>query len=208
MKTEFVSITHPPLGLTPEQYIVYIARVSNPENQLNTGTADRLIEYLIKHKHWSPFEFVDMTVSIETSLAIATQILRHKSFSFQQYSGRYSDMTELESVLLRKQSSKNRQSSTDDIVNTTLNRAVKTLLDHSMDVYQELLDNGVARECARMVLPQTTKTHLYMKGSVRSWIHYLELRTKPDTQLEHRLVAEAILSIFNEQFPNIAKNFA
>jgi len=214
MKVELISHTSS-VDLLPEEIIVYTARVSNPENQMNMETADRLIAFLIKHKHWSPFEMVDMTVSIETSRAIAQQILRHRSFSFQEFSQRYSKATEFEPVQLRKQAEKNRQSSTESFNPKMFNTlegiidAQKLIEEHIMyseRLYKDLLDKGVAKECARMVLPLTTQTKIYMKGSVRSWIHYLQIRCAENTQLEHREIALAISDIFKNLFPNISKS--
>lgn len=190
---------------TPEELIVYTARVSNPDNQMNKETSDRLIAYLVKNKHWSPFEMVDMTVEIKTSRAIAAQILRHRSFSFQEFSQRYAEVTEMMPVQLRMQAETNRQSSTIPVFDKELLQRVETFVAESQGLYQELLERGVARECARMVLPLTTQTTLYMKGSVRSWIHYLQLRLDPHTQVEHRQVAECIFVLFEKQFPNITK---
>ena len=214
MKVELISHTSS-VDLLPEEIIVYTARVSNPENQMNMETADRLIAFLIKHKHWSPFEMVDMTVSIETSRAIAQQILRHRSFSFQEFSQRYSKATEFEPVQLRKQAEKNRQSSTESFNPKMFNTlegiidAQKLIEEHIMyseRLYKDLLDKGVAKECARMILPLTTQTKIYMKGSVRSWIHYLQIRCAENTQLEHREIALAISDIFKNLFPNISKS--
>lgn len=207
---KFVSITKPLLdgvveNISPEELIVYIARVSNPSNQMNMETAPKLINYLIKHKHWSPFEFVDMTVEITTRRSIAAQILRHKSFSFQEFSQRYSTVSNITPVQLRKQAKTNRQSSEDIIENYTLDREVEQHFSNSKMLYDKLIASGVSRETARDILPLATETTMYMKGSVRSWIHYLELRCSPDTQLEHRQIADGIKSIFNNQFPNISE---
>lgn len=204
---KLVSITHPVMsdlsGFTPEELIVYIARVSNPSNQLNRETASKLIGYLIKHKHWSPFEFVDMTVEITTRRSIAAQILRHWSFSFQEFSQRYSTATKLQKIELRKQADKNRQSSAEALNDEQLELLVENAQIFSTQVYNRLLEAGVAREVARDVLPLSTETTMYMKGSVRDWIHYLELRTSEDTQKEHRDIANAIMELFKENFPNI-----
>ncbi len=195
--------------LSPEELIVYIARVSNPSNQLNSETSDKLIRYLIKNKHWSPFEMVDMTVEIVTSRAIAQQILRHRSFSFQEFSQRYAEVTEMEPVQLRKQAEKNRQSSTEEFNPPykagNVDTAIQYHLEACQKLYMDLIEMGAAKECARMVLPLTTQTRIYMKGSVRSWIHYLMIRTDQHTQLEHRQIAMFILALFEEKFPNIAK---
>jgi thymidylate synthase (FAD) len=206
--------------MTPEEFVVYIARVSNPSNQMNTETAPKLINYLVKHKHWSPFEFVDMTVEIVTRRSIAAQILRHKSFSFQEFSQRYSSVTNVQEIEIRKQAEKNRQSSAESF-NPTLSEskitnykksgqikaseAIGDFLEASMRLYSELIDAGVAREVARDILPLATETTMYMKGSLRSWIHYLELRTGDDTQKEHRDIANQIKHIFIENFPNIGE---
>ena len=191
--------------VSPEEMIVYIARVSNPSNQMNMETAPRLINYLIKHKHWSPFEFVDMTVEIVTRRSIAAQILRHKSFAFQEFSQRYSTATEIQSIELRKQGKTNRQSSEDVITDFALERDIEQHIANSKMLYNKLIDSGVSRETARDILPLSTETTMYMKGSVRSWIHYLELRCSPDTQKEHREIAEGIKSIFVNQLPNISE---
>ena len=223
MQVNLVSVTHPTLEneMTPEEFIVYIARVSNPSNQMNLETAPRLIKYLVKHKHWSPFEFVDMTVEITTRRSIAAQILRHKSFSFQEFSQRYSSATNIQDIELRKQAQKNRQSSAeifDPIIfrpdgdhdrwndeTKSASKAVSDFIQASMNLYTELIDAGVAREVARDILPLATETTLYMKGSIRSWIHYLELRTLEDTQKEHRDIANGIQNIFSQKFPNIVE---
>ena len=196
-----------------EALIVYIARVSNPGNQNNMETAPKLIKYLIDNKHWSPFEMVDFTVEIKTSRAIAQQILRHRSFSFQEFSQRYAVATDFEPVQLRKQADKNRQSSTElfdplikiaEGVELTASWVIQNQLMHAKDMYRKLIDAGVAKECARMVLPLTTQTTIYMKGSVRSWIHYLMIRDDAHTQLEHQQIAKEIKKIFCDLFPNIA----
>ena len=223
MSVKLVSITHPSLEkeMTPEEFIVYIARVSNPSNQMNVETAPRLLNYLINHKHWSPFEFVDMTVEIVTRRSIAAQILRHKSFAFQEFSQRYSSATNIQDIELRKQAEKNRQSSAeifDPIIfrpdgdhdrwnddTKSASKAVSDFIRASMNLYTELIDAGVAREVARDILPLATETTMYMKGSIRSWIHYLELRTLEDTQKEHRDIANMIRDIFKQNFPNISE---
>lgn len=213
MQVQLVSITQSLVSqqeLNPEQLIVYIARVSNPSNQLNNETADKLISYLIKNKHWSPFEMVDMTVEIVTSRGIAQQILRHRSFSYQEFSQRYAEVTEMEPIQLRKQADKNRQSSEEAFDpelydETKASQAIKAVIEGCQTLYKDLLDAGVAKECARFALPITTQTKIYMKGSVRSWIHYLQIRCDEHTQLEHRQIALAILEIFKSAFPNITK---
>ena len=208
VKAKLVSITKPEIeGLdNAEDLIAYCARVSNPSNQMNTETAPRLLSYLIKHKHWSPFEMVDVCFEIETSRAIAAQILRHRSFSFQEFSQRYSEVTTLEKTLWRKQGKTNRQVGDKDVdLSEEDKKVVGDALLHSQKAYNILLDKGIAKECARMVLPLCTSTTMYMKGSVRSWIHYIDLRAKEDTQKEHRLVAEEIKQIFSEKFPAVSK---
>jgi thymidylate synthase (FAD) len=205
MSVKLVSITHPNMdGLkTAEELISYCARVSNPSNQMNMDSSSKLISYLIKHKHWSPFEMVDMTVAIVTRRSIAAQILRHRSFSFQEFSQRYSTATDIQQIELRKQGKTNRQSSEEIILDSTLSKMVNTHLEKSKELYQYLIDEGVSRETARDVLPLATETTMYMKGSIRSWIHYLDLRCSQDTQLEHRHIADNIKDIFKENFPNI-----
>ena len=212
MKVALVSLTKSMFTLeqeiTPEQLIVYIARVSNPTNQMNHETADKLIAFLVKNKHWSPMEMVDMCVEIVTSRVVAQQILRHRSFSFQEFSQRYAEVTEMEEIQMRYQADKNRQSSTDEISQAHKNKYEGRIQDHIYDsqaLYKELLKDGIAKECARFVLPLTTQTTIYMKGSVRSWIHYLQIRCGSHTQLEHRQVAIEIKKIFAENFPEITK---
>jgi thymidylate synthase (FAD) len=208
MEVKLISTTQPVIDglLTPEDLISYIARVSNPSNQMNTETAPKLLNYLIKHKHWSPFEQVSLTYQIETSRAIAAQILRHRSFCFQEFSQRYSTATELESFNVRKQAEKNRQSST-DILNLSAEE-IETLKAHllkGISLYEELIQKGAAKECARMLLPLCTQTKLYVTGNLRSWIHYVELRTNEDTQEEHRQIANAIKESLIEIFPNTSE---
>lgn len=217
MNVKLVSITQSLIAekqLTPEELIVYIARVSNPDNQLNTETSERLIKYLIKHHHWSPFEMVDMTVEIVTSRAIAAQILRHRSFSFQELSQRYAEVTEMEPVSIRKAGATNRQSSLEEFdpmleyetyAGDYASNAINEHLERSKDLYKALLDAGVAKEVARMILPLTTQTKIYIKGSIRSWIHYLQIRCDEHTQLEHREIALTIRDVFAGQFPTISK---
>ena len=203
MNVRIISITQPLIDgiTTAEELIVHNARVSNPSNQLNTLTGPKLLAYCIRNGHWSVFEQADMTVEIKTSRAIAAQILRHRSFSFQEFSQRYADAPGIEPIELRKQAESNRQSSTEvmyDEENMSLVYKAQKTCDF---VYQQLLEAGVARECARMVLPLATSTTLYMKGSVRSWIHYLSVRCDDHTQKEHRLIAEEIREIFGKWFP-------
>tara|TARA_Y100000310_G_scaffold80480_1_gene77128 strand:- start:1205 stop:1885 length:681 start_codon:yes stop_codon:yes gene_type:complete len=191
--------------MTAEDIITYCARVSNPKNQMNMSTGPKLIKFLIKHKHWSPFELANMCVEIKTSRAIATQILRHRSFSFQEFSQRYSKATELEPLQLRSPAEKNRQSSSSPISDGVLNKLAVGVMHKSKEIYDELIEAGVAKECARAVLPLGTQTTMYMNGTVRSWIHYINLRTEENTQKEHRDVANAVKNIFIKQFPNISK---
>lgn len=207
-----VSITQPLVKtednsrfLTAEEYIVYCARVSNPSNKLNVSTAPKLIEYLINHKHWSPMEMASMCVEIETSRAISAQIIRHKSFSFQEFSQRYSNVTELEPLEWRSQGKTNRQVGEDnyDISECTKIR-ISRLQSKVLNEYNKLIEEGVAKECARMILPLNTKTTIFMSGTIRSWIHYLEIRSTKDTQKEHREIAIDIKKLFKEQFPNIS----
>jgi thymidylate synthase (FAD) len=219
MNVKLISLTKPVLtnehgpDMTAEEIITYCARVSNPKNQANMKSAPKLIKFLIKHKHWSPFELANMCVEIKTSRAIAAQILRHRSFSFQEFSQRYSEAGEFENIQLRKQAEKNRQSSEEE-VNPTLsanysnipaNVAIHDFLIRSERLYDELIKEGVAKECARMILPLTTGTTMYMNGTVRSWIHYINLRTEENTQKEHRDIAKAIRNIFINQFPDTSK---
>jgi thymidylate synthase (FAD) len=205
-----ISITNPVVeGInSPEELITYCARVSNPDNQMSMDTAPKLIKYLIKHKHWSPFEMVSATFEIKTSRAIAAQILRHRSFSFQEFSQRYSVATEFEKFELRKQGKTNRQVGEDlisfsDYVEMT--EEIGTLQLACQNLYKKLLDKGVARECARMILPLSTSTTLYMSGTMRSWIHYINLRTSKDTQTDHREIAERIQNILVKEFPVISE---
>ena len=177
-----------------DNLIAYMARVSNPTNQNNTKTSSKLISYLIKHKHWSPFEMVNMCVEISTTRSIAAQILRHRSFSFQEFSQRYAQVTEKPvTPSLRRQDTKNRQNSVDDLDPYTVQDfqlKSQQLFDQSMLLYSEMLKAGVAKECARDVLPLASPTKLYMNGTLRSWIHYCDLRCSNGTQLEHKIIAD------------------
>lgn len=207
MSVKLVSITHPNIdGLTTaEELISYCARVSNPSNQMNMETSPKLLSYLIKHKHWSPFEMVDMTVEIVTRRSIAAQILRHRSFSFQEFSQRYSTANAIQQIELRKQAETNRQSSEDVVLDSALLALVENHMERGKELYDFLIENGIARETARDVLPLATETTMYMKGSMRSWIHYLDLRCAHYTQLEHRIIANDIKDIFIKNFPNISE---
>ena len=212
MEVKLISTTQPVPALkrqgikSPEDLIVYCARVSNPSNQLNSQTAPKLIQYLIKHKHWSPFEMVDMCVEIKTSRAIAAQILRHRSFSFQEFSQRYAEATSLEPIQWRMQGATNRQVGDEpaDLAEDAL-QAIQDLNETALEVYGLLTEQGVAKECARMILPLTTQTTLYMKGSIRSWIHYVLVRATQETQKEHRDIALAIKKILKQHFPDVCK---
>jgi len=201
---KLISLTQPNIeGLkTAEDLISYCARVSNPSNQLNTETAPKLLKYLITHKHFSPYEMVNMCVEIKTSRAIAAQILRHRSFSFQEFSQRYSQSTSFEDIEWRLQGKTNRQVGDEEVdLSPELKEEVDTTLATCKELYDKLIDKGLAKECARMVLPLTTSTTLFMSGTIRSWIHYLDLRTKEDTQKEHRIIAEEIKKVFVKEFP-------
>jgi thymidylate synthase (FAD) len=188
-----------------DELIAYMARVSNPTNQ-NNKDSSKLIKYLIKHKHWSPFEMVNMCVEINTTRSISAQILRHRSFSFQEFSQRYSSVEELELPSppdLRLQDLANRQNSVDSESIDKLNwqGSIQLHYSHAYRLYQNLLANGIAKECAREVLPMGSPTRLYMNGTLRSWIHYCELRTDKGTQKEHRDIAYACKQLIKTQFP-------
>ena len=197
--------------ITPdaEDLISYMARVSNPSNQSNTQTSAKLIKYLIDHQHWSPFEMVNMCVSIETTRSIAAQILRHRSFSFQEFSQRYARVEKQASIpQLRTQDTKNRQNSIDnldEVMKKHLQFRIGSLYSSCYGLYKELLDAGVAKECAREVLPMAAPTTMYMNGSIRSWLHYCDLRTSNGTQQEHALIATQIQDILQEYLPNVCK---
>ena len=203
------------VSITPdaEKQIVYMARVSNPSNQANTETSPRLIKYLIKHKHWSPFEMASMQVEINTTRAIAAQILRHRSFSFQEFSQRYSSVEQLGTVgipHLRSQDLKNKQASHDDLDPVQIElmeKQITQIYANSFDYYEYLLSQGVAKECARSILPLGTPTRLYMSGTIRSFLHFCQIRCGVETQLEHRLIANAIKDILEEQLPSTYEAF-
>jgi thymidylate synthase (FAD) len=212
MNVQLIALTSPSEDLqedhgiwTAEDLIVYAARVSNPANQMNKETAPRLINYCIKNGHWSIFETASMTVEIETSRAISAQLLRHRSFTFQEFSQRYAVSMGREHFDLRKQDTKNRQGSGEPIEDNHLYGLVTDALMKAQETYHNLIAAGVSKETARMVLPLCTTTRLYMTGNVRSWIHYLEQRTSEGTQTEHREIALAIKAIFTEKFPNISR---
>ena len=194
-----------------EETMGYVARVSNPKNQDNPKVAG-LLGYCIKHGHWSVFEQAHMTLEIETTRGLAAQILRHRSFTYQEFSQRYADSSMLSKVIplpeLRRQDDKNRQNSIDDLdpfVVQDFDLKMQRHFVEGMKLYKDMLDAGVAKECARFVLPLATPTKLYMTGSVRSWIHYINLRSAHGTQKEHMEIAENCRSIFNEQFPIVAE---
>lgn len=194
------------IDMTAEDLIAYCARVSNPTNQLNTGTSSRLLRYCAREKHWSVFEQADFTVRIETSLAVATQILRHKSGFAQQFSQRYAEAQEVYATELRLQDTKNRQNSTlpeDPHAFFDIEQEIVAGYEQQFALYDKMLAAGVARECARGVLPQNTKTVLNFKMNVRDWIFYLQVRTGNGTQKEHQQVAFKILDVFKENFPNV-----
>lgn len=214
MHVKLISISKPVIRvknkeMSAEDLIVYCARVSSPKNQENTETGAKLIKYCIDNAHWSIAETATFTVEITTSLAIATQIIRHKSFNYQMLSRRYSsDNLSFDMFSARRQDTKNRQNSIDDMSDEDIQwfydaqREVQVL---SAVKYAEALDRGVSKEQARMLLPVSTETVMYMTGSVRSWIHYLQVRTDPTTQEEHREVAEAIKVVFKESFPIVSE---
>ena len=201
------------VSVTPdaEKHMAYVARVSNPNNQ-GSDNFSGLLRYCIKHQHWSVFEQAFMTVEINTTRGLAAQILRHRSFTFQEFSQRYADTNLLDSMIpvpeLRSQDSKNRQNSNDDIPPEKKEEYQALIARHfsdAMDLYNALLDKGVAKECARFVLPLATPTRIYMTGSVRSWVHYIDLRSAHGTQKEHMDVAEGVRKIFTEQFPVVSE---
>ena len=200
------------VSVTPdaEKMMAYVARVSNPNNQENPNYA-KLLGYCIKHNHWSVFEQSFMTLEIETTRGLAAQILRHRSFTYQEFSQRYADSSMLADQVpmfdLRRQDTKNRQNSIDNIdpfVKQEFEIKIRRHFDEAMVLYQSMLDSGIAKECARFVLPLATPTRLYMSGSCRSWIHYITLRSANGTQKEHMEIAEACKKIFVEQFPTCA----
>tara|TARA_B100000674_G_scaffold308729_1_gene256440 strand:+ start:523 stop:1158 length:636 start_codon:yes stop_codon:yes gene_type:complete len=201
------------ISITPdaEKTMAYVARVSNPSNQDNENYAG-LLKYCIKHQHWSVFEQSFMTLEIETTRGLAAQILRHRSFTYQEFSQRYADSSLLSEKIalpkLRKQDLKNRQNSTDDLDPHLVQQLEVKMQSHftaGMKLYKEMLDCGVAKECARFVLPLATPTRLYMTGSCRSWVHYINLRSAHGTQKEHMDIAEECRKVFTEQFPAVSE---
>ena len=206
MKVKLISVSP-----DAEQHMAYCARVSNPNNQENEKYAG-LLKYCIKHQHWSIFEQAFMTLEINTTRGLAAQILRHRSFTFQEFSQRYADTNLLDSNIplpeLRRQDTKNRQNSIDDIPEAQskmLLGRIQNYFNEGLDLYNELLREGIAKECARFVLPLATPTRIYMSGSVRSWIHYIDLRSGHGTQKEHMEIANECKTIFTEQFPTVAE---
>ena len=201
------------ISLTPnaEKTMAYIARVSNPKNQ-NNDDYSKLLSYCIKHEHWSVFEQSFMTLQIETNRGIAAQILRHRSFTFQEFSQRYADSAQLGNIPLpelRRQDFKNRQNSIPDLPNELKKRFNTKIAAHfkdASDLYEELLAEGIAKECARFVLPLATRTRIYMSGSCRSWIHYINLRSAHGTQEEHKNIAQNCKSIFKKSFPLVSQS--
>jgi thymidylate synthase (FAD) len=192
-----------------EKSMAYIARVSNPKNQDNDDFT-KLIGYCIKNEHWSVFEQAYMTLQIETTRGIAAQILRHRSFTFQEFSQRYADSRQLGEIPLpelRRQDNKNRQNSISDLpeeIINTFNKKIKRQFDQNKELYEELLEAGIAKECARFVLPLATPTRIYMTGSCRSWIHYINLRTGHGTQKEHMDIAQECKNIFSKEYPVVS----
>lgn len=215
MKVELIAVTKPvksDLGsFSSEELMSYVARVSNPSNQMNTKTSSKLLGYCIKNSHWSVFEHVNMTVEIQTSRAIAAQILRHRSFVFQEFSQRYAEAVDVEPIEARRQDTKNRQNSINDMDREDkdwFERQQKRLWQEAKAEYDEALRRGIAKEQARFLLPLSTQTTLYMTGNVRNWIHYIELRSENGTQKEHADIAVEIKKIFMEQFPSISEALA
>ena len=205
MKVDLVSITP-----DAEKTMAYIARVSNPSNQGNDNFSG-LLKYCIKHEHWSVFEQSFMTLEIETTRGLAAQILRHRSFTFQEFSQRYADsnlLGDIDLPELRRQDVKNRQNSINDLdpaITDKLQKQMITLFSSSLSLYNQMLESGVAKECARFVLPLATPTRLYMTGSCRSWIHYINLRSAHGTQKEHMDIANACKGLFIEHYPVVSE---
>ena len=201
------------ITVTPkaEETMGYVARVSNPQNQDNPKVAG-LLKYCIKHGHWSVFEQAHMTLEIETTRGLAAQILRHRSFTYQEFSQRYADVSHIREDIplpeLRSQDEKNRQNSIDDVDPETVekyNNLMRSHFDQGIDLYKKMLRDGIAKECARFVLPLATPTRLYMTGSCRSWIHYINLRSAHGTQKEHMDLVENVRTVFKEQFPTVSE---
>lgn len=212
MSVSLVGMTQPSAATgchTANQLIAYAARVSNPDNQNNPKTASKLLGYLIKHEHWSPFEMVSVTMEITTTRDISRQIIRHRSFSFQEFSQRYAKSTNFETRECRLQDEKNRQNSIeteDRELAESWNMAQKRVINAANDAYKWALENGIAKEQARAVLPEgNTETTLYMSGTLRSWVHYCKLRMANGTQKEHIEVAEQCWDVISQHFPDVAK---
>ena len=212
MSVSLVGMTQPSAATgchTANQLIAYTARVSNPDNQNNPKTASKLLGYLIKHEHWSPFEMVSVTMEITTTRDISRQIIRHRSFSFQEFSQRYAKSTNFETRECRLQDEKNRQNSIeteDRELAESWNMAQKAVINAANDAYQWALENGIAKEQARAVLPEgNTETTLYMSGTLRSWIHYCKLRMSNGTQKEHMIIADQCWDVLSQHFPDVAK---
>ena len=200
------------IWITPaaEHQIEYCARVSNPKGQNKLDTTGKLLRYLVNHKHWSPFEMASACFEINTTRDISAQILRHRSFSFQEFSQRYASTTDglggIDIPQLRRQDQTNRQNSTNDLTTEETQgfyRRISSLFEDAEHLYQEMLSSGVAKESARKILPMNSPTRLYMSGTIRSWIHYLSVRKGPETQLEHRIIATQINDILNKEMPNL-----
>lgn len=212
MNVRLISITKPVADeikdFTTEELTAYVARVSNPSNQLNTATTSKLLGYCVKNSHWSVFEHAYFTVEIQTSRGIGTQILRHRSATFQEFSMRYAQSTDFEYYEARSQDPKNRQNSIDNLSRETKDwflEAQNDVIQQCDYLYQSAIEKGIAKEQARFLLPLSVLTTLYMTNNVRNWIHYIDLRTANGTQLEHKEIAEEIKKIFVEQFPAISK---
>ena len=212
MSVSLVGMTQPSAATgchTANQLIAYAARVSNPDNQNNPKTASKLLGYLIKHEHWSPFEMVSVTMEITTTRDISRQIIRHRSFSFQEFSQRYAKSTNFETRECRLQDEKNRQNSIeteDRELAESWNMAQKAVINAAKDAYKWALENGIAKEQARAVLPEgNTETTLYMSGTLRSWIHYCKLRRSNGTQKEHMIIADQCWDVLSQHFPDVAK---
>ena len=198
------------LWVTPEaeRLIVKTARVSAPQNEDNLATGPRLLKYLIKHKHWSPFEMANMCLEIHTQRDISAQIIRHRSFHFQEFSQRYAETEQAKIPKFRRQDSRNRQNSIDDLTDEQIDMLEELTYKHikeGYELYQTMLEMGVAKETARRHLPMCSPTRIYMNGTLRSWIHYIDLRTDPGTQWEHRTIANQAKIIFQQQFPVISE---
>jgi thymidylate synthase (FAD) len=190
-----------------ENVIAYCARVSNPSNQTNYDTAPRLLKYCVKNKHWSVFETVNMCVEVKTTRSVAAQILRHRSFSFQEFSQRYAEVTEFPQIPdLRRQDLENRQNSINDVPSDKKQHfqdRIHKIFTQSLSLYNEMIEEGLAKECVRDILPLSTPTTLYMNGTLRSWLHYCDLRTANGTQLEHKYIAESCKTLIQQQFPQV-----